>query len=145
IADGDAEATRGVDVDRIEADAVANEGLAVAEFLEAGLGDGGVVPDDDSVGPADLVVEVGVVGADEALDLSGVADDAALDGGVRLVLRGGAPVDDGNERHDSFLGYRKRRRLGGDAKRIRHDAGNDHRGGRMARITDGSRQYPPHK
>jgi len=97
VADGDAVPAGGGDVYGIEADAITNEGATLAQARDAGFADGRVVPDDEGIGVADLVGEIGVAAAQIAADFGGVADDAALDSGLGFSEGGFRPVDDADE------------------------------------------------
>jgi hypothetical protein len=56
-----------------------------------------IVPDDEGVGVANFIREIGIARAKEAPHLGGVADDGTFGGGLRFGERRLRPVDDADE------------------------------------------------
>jgi hypothetical protein len=111
VAHSDAALASGGDVHAVKADAVADDGAAVFELGDALRRERHVVPDDDGVGAGDLVIEISIGVAEMSRDLSGAADDGFFDGGLRIALWGGAPVNDGDVRNKHDLTDVERERM----------------------------------
>src|SRR5688572_19275634 len=96
ITDGNDVACSSLYVDGVEAHAVANDGAALPQALNAGSCNRGVVPYDNGAGATDFIGEIRITAAQKGFYFGDIAYDGTLNGSGRFTQGRFCPVDNGD-------------------------------------------------